>query len=141
MKSWEASPLPFVMEDFNFTLNDSDKAVLIGEEGNVKSTLLKLIYDPTLVDGYAEYSGEIIKHNTRFGYLSQELTAEEKALTVYEYCCEIENFFDITPKEMSKIANQLSIDKDIFYSDRIIGTLSGGERVKLQLSKILFETR
>jgi len=128
-----------IIEDFNFTLNDGDKAVLIGEEGNGKSTLLKLIYDPSLVDGYAEYSGEIIKHNTRFGYLSQELTAEEKALTVYEYCCEIDNFFDITPKEMSKIANQLSIDKDIFYSDRIIGTLSGGERVKLQLSKILFE--
>ena len=128
-----------IIENFNFTLNNNDKAVLIGEEGNGKSTLMKLIYDPSLVAGYAEYSGEILKQNTRFGYLSQELTAEEKSMTVYEYCCNINNFFDISPKEMSKIANQLAINKDIFYSDRIINSLSGGERIKLQLSKIMFE--
>ena len=29
---------------------------MIGEEGNGKSTLLKLIYDERLTDGYAEYT-------------------------------------------------------------------------------------
>ncbi len=36
-------------EDFSFVLNPGDKAVMIGEEGNGKSTLLKWIYDPELV--------------------------------------------------------------------------------------------
>ena len=34
-----------LLEDFNFTLNTGDRAVIISEEGNGKSTLLKLIYD------------------------------------------------------------------------------------------------
>ena len=50
-----------LLEDFSFTLNEGDKAVIISEEGNGKSTLLKLIYDKTLVEDYVEYTGEIIK--------------------------------------------------------------------------------
>ena len=33
--------LRVILEDFELTLNDGDKAVIIGEEGNGKSTLLK----------------------------------------------------------------------------------------------------
>ena len=50
-----------VIEGLSFTLNPGDKAVIIGEEGNGKSTLLKLIHDPALVEGYAEYEGTISK--------------------------------------------------------------------------------
>ena len=53
------------MEDFSFVLNKGDRAVMIGEEGNGKSTLLKLIYDPALVDSYAEYTGEIVKNHIK----------------------------------------------------------------------------
>ena len=35
-----------LLEDLNFTLQPGDKAAIIGEEGNGKSTLLKLLYDP-----------------------------------------------------------------------------------------------
>ena len=34
-----------LVRDFSFCLNPGDRAALIGEEGNGKSTLLKLIYD------------------------------------------------------------------------------------------------
>ena len=34
--------LRVILENFNLTLNDGDKAVIIGEEGNGKSTLLSL---------------------------------------------------------------------------------------------------
>ena len=37
-------------EHFSFALNRGDKAAIIGEEGNGKSTLLKLIYDESLVE-------------------------------------------------------------------------------------------
>ena len=46
-------------EDFSFTLGRGDKAVLIGEEGNGKSTLLKAVYDRKLVEGYCDVSGEV----------------------------------------------------------------------------------
>ena len=62
-----------LLKDFSFVLRDGEKAALIGEEGNGKSTLLKLLYNPALVEDYAEYSGEIITESTVFGYLPQEL--------------------------------------------------------------------
>ena len=77
-----------ILESFSMVLNDGDKAALIGEEGNGKSTLLKLLYDERLVEDYAEYSGEIIKNNARIGYLAQELTEEQKAQECYEFCAQ-----------------------------------------------------
>ena len=44
-----------LLEDFSFVLNPGDRAAVIGEEGNGKSTLLRLIHDPALVEPYAEY--------------------------------------------------------------------------------------
>ena len=41
-------------------LNPGDRAVLIGEEGNGKSTLLKWICDPRLVEPYAEAAGQML---------------------------------------------------------------------------------
>ena len=49
--------LRVILEDFNLVLNDGDKAVIIGEEGNGKSTLLKWLYDPALAEEYAEAKG------------------------------------------------------------------------------------
>ena len=39
-----------ILEDFSLVLNDGDRAVMIGEEGNGKSTLMKWIYAPELVE-------------------------------------------------------------------------------------------
>ena len=47
-----------LLKDFSFVLKDGEKVALIGDEGNGKSTLLKLIYNPALIESYAEYSGE-----------------------------------------------------------------------------------
>ena len=70
--------LRVLLRDFSFTLNSGDKAVIIGEEGNGKSTLLKLIYQPELVTDYAEFTGEILKKGMKLGYLAQELSNEQK---------------------------------------------------------------
>lgn len=128
-----------ILKDFSFTLNPGDRAVLIGEEGNGKSTLLKLIYDEALVADYIEYSGEIIKAGHRLGYLAQELPAHRKEQTVLEFCSEIPSFYSLTPPELSAVAFQLGLNTELFYSDQTVGTLSGGEKVKLQLAGILME--
>ena len=69
-----------ILENFSLVLNKGDRAVLIGEEGNGKSTLLAWIYDPALVDAYAEAEGERIFPGERLAYLPQELPEEENLL-------------------------------------------------------------
>ena len=61
-----------IIEDFSFTLNRGEKAVIIGEEGNGKSTLLKFVYNEKLIDSYCEYSGTVIRKG-RLAYLPQEI--------------------------------------------------------------------
>jgi ATPase subunit of ABC transporter with duplicated ATPase domains len=128
-----------IIDNFSFTLNDGEKAVVIGEEGNGKSTLLKLIYEPSLVAGYAEYTGSIITHGTRFGYLSQEFSDVEKARQISDYFTTVSGFYDMTPRELAQTTFQLGLPTELYYSEQKVGTLSGGERVKLQLLKILIE--
>lgn len=128
-----------LLDGFSFTLHDGDRAVIIGEEGNGKSTLLGLIADPVRIAAYAQYEGEIIAHNTRFGYLAQELGAGDRALSVSAYCAGIHLFYDRTPKELAAITRRLGLPGGFLYSDQVIGTLSGGERVKLQLARLLIE--
>ncbi len=52
--------LRIILEKFNVALKDGDKAVIIGEEGNGKSTLMKWIYNPELAEEYTECEGELI---------------------------------------------------------------------------------
>ncbi|MFR5072286.1 MAG: ATP-binding cassette domain-containing protein [Bianqueaceae bacterium] len=53
-----------IVDDVSFSLQPGDKAVVIGEEGDGKSTLLKWIYDPALVHSYAQASGKRIPTGT-----------------------------------------------------------------------------
>ena len=124
--------------DFSFVIGDGDKAAIIGEEGNGKSTLLKWIYDPKLIESYCEWSGELAGDPGFMGYLAQDLNEEEKMRSVYEFCAASPAFFDMTPRELADIARQLRFPAEEFYSDRPVSSLSGGERIKLQLGRLLF---
>ena len=44
--------LRVLTEDFSFVLNPGDKAVLIGEEGNVTSNILNCLCVPSLFEPY-----------------------------------------------------------------------------------------
>ena len=126
-----------LVEGLSFVLNPGDRAAIIGEEGNGKSTVLKLLYDPALVEAYAEWSGEIADRGLRKGYLAQELTAEQLELPVAEFCLEDEAFGEAGPRELALAARQLGFDRELFYDWRPMGSLSGGERVKLRLALLL----
>ncbi len=126
-----------LLEKLSFTLNPGDKAAIIGEEGNGKSTLLKLIYDEALVEDYAEFTGEIIKNNRCIGYLAQELSSGEKCMSVYEFMCELPIFFDVLPQELARVGKYLQLPMDMFYSGQEMGKLSGGEKIKVQLARLI----
>ena len=128
-----------IVKDVRFCLNPGDKAVIIGEEGNGKSTLLKWLYDPKLVEAYAQAQGERIFAGERLGYLPQELPEEDRAKTVYEYFDGCPGFWEQTPKELAALAGQLGLERDFFYGQQQMGSLSGGEKVKAQMAALLME--
>lgn len=128
-----------ILEDFSLVLNDGDKAVIIGEEGNGKSTLMKWIYDPELIETYAESSGNRIAHNERLGYLPQELWETDKKKSVWEFFTDTESFYNQTPKDLAKYAKDFQITKDFFYREQLMETLSGGEKIKAQIIRLMIQ--
>lgn len=132
-----------LLDDFSLSLSCHDKAAIIGEEGNGKSTLLKAIFDQSLIDGYASVNGSIQKNNCRIGMLSQKLDSVWFDSTVCDYCLkeyvdeeiEYERYNDLMALE--KICIQLRLDPILLSSEQKIETLSGGEKVKLQLLKLM----
>ena len=128
-----------LLENLSFCLEAGDKMAVIGEEGNGKSTLLKLIYQPEETEGYIEYEGEMITGNARIGYLAQELTEEQKEETVWEFCCNNPEFYEQSPRELADIARKLGMDSELFYAQEKMGQLSGGEKVKIQLAGIMMQ--
>ena len=120
-----------LIEDFSFVLNDEDKVALIGEEGNGKSTLLKIIAGVD-TDSYVSYTGKIISDG-KIGYLPQSIEEKYLDLSVDKYVVD-----EIDYSILYEILNRISIDYSLF-DDRIMSTLSGGERVKVSLVKMLYQ--
>lgn len=74
-----------LIEHLHFVLGPTDRAVIIGEEGNGKSSLLKTIVDPSLVEDYCEYSGKVLKNGMLVGYLEQDTPPEILEMTPAEF--------------------------------------------------------
>ncbi len=121
-----------LIQSFSFSLGTSDKAAVIGEEGNGKSTLLKLLYSDELTEGYVHYTGEIIRKG-KFAYLPQFMEEEEQNQSISEYLADTELY------EQYDLIRSLGLDYELLESSRTISTLSGGEKIKLQLLKLLAE--
>lgn len=125
-----------LVNDLSLTVNAGDKVGIIGEEGNGKSTLLKLLMNDALVSDYVSYSGGIQKSYHRYAYLPQTLPENERRLSLNDY------FFgdldiDLDYSKLYRFAQELHFDSERFTSQQTIATLSGGETLKVQLLKIL----
>lgn len=121
-----------LLRDFSFVLGPRDRAALIGEEGNGKSTLLRYLAAPEEVEAYCEAEGRVEAHGARLGYLRQEMTPEEIAQP-------LRAFFTGLDMYTSPIVWELGLDPAWFDGGRPMGTLSGGERVKIRLARLLAE--
>ena len=122
-----------LIEHLHFVLGPTDRAVIIGEEGNGKSSLLKTIVDPSLVEDYCEYSGKVLKNGMLVGYLEQDTPPEILEMTPAE-------FLDgpaLLDGSLSRLAAQLQLREELLFADQRIATLSGGEKVKLRMIRLL----
>ena len=136
---WHRKDLHPLLEDFQLTLSRGDKAVIVGEEGNGKSTLLKWIFDPSMIEDYAEAEGIRSDLGEKLGYLPQELPDADKEKTIYSFFSGLDSFWEQDPRERQHLLSRLGMDQDLCFSDRRMDTLSGGEKVKLQMARLLME--
>ncbi|HCS74028.1 MAG TPA: ABC transporter ATP-binding protein [Clostridiales bacterium] len=67
------------------------------------------------------------------------MTSEQKDMSVSAYFSQIQGCFETTPADLSLIARQIGLSLEFFYSGQCIRTLSGGEKIKLQMAGILIE--
>ena len=125
-----------LVKDLSLTVNQGDKVAIIGEEGNGKSTLLKLLLDERLVSSYVSYSGQIDKSYTAAVYLPQQLPSEDAQLTLNDYFfADFETELDYA--KLYRYAGELNFDSQRFASQQPLASLSGGEKLKVQLIKKL----
>ena len=125
-----------LIENLSFSVSPGERLALIGEEGNGKSSLLRAILGDASIGAYLEVSGKVV-NTFRTGFLPQELPAEDRARSAYEYFCADDVFYDQTPKQLGELASRLHLPADVFYSEQSMASFSGGERVKLQMARLL----
>ena len=130
-KSYDGRKL---IDDFSYLLKREDRIGIIGENGSGKTTLLEILTNRIKPD-----AGEIeIGQTVHIGYYDQESRALNEEQRVIEYIKEVAEY--VTTVDGSQITASQMLEKFLFppaaqYS--IIGNLSGGERRRLYLLRIL----
>lgn len=132
-----------LIKNFTFTLKDKDKIAIIGEEGNGKSTLLKAVVDKDSIKPYVEIEGAILTKDLHIGYLEQFLDEKWNDNTVMDYFLKrtISSEVDLDRydliSDIYELFSKFKLNISLLEDNHLIKTLSGGEKIKLQLIKIL----
>ena len=123
-----------VLKDFSFTFNKGQKIGVFGNNGTGKSTLLNIITGELLPDKGSVTVGE----NTVFAYYKQNPVFADLDVTVLEYAkeaAEVMQMNDGTTLSASQFLDRFGFEGKVQYSP--VGTLSGGERKRLFLVRLL----
>lgn len=117
------------LQNISFNLYKGQKLGVIGENGIGKSTLLK-----TLVNRIDKINGEFnFGYNVEIGYFDQQMALLDSNKTVIdEFSSEFPNL--TTTEIRNSLASFMFFGEDVFKE---VNMLSGGEKVRLQLCKIL----
>ena len=133
-----------IVENLSFSAGKNDKIAIIGEEGNGKSTIIKAIAGDASIYDYATVTGKWNNKKLVVGYLPQSLSSEVLNLTVIEYFAHSEiNDFDYSffeyLGEIKKLIKQFGLNENLLDSDRKLSSFSGGEKLKIELIKLLIQ--
>ena len=124
-----------IIAGLNLVLNKGDKLAIIGEEGNGKSTLLKAICG---MCDYANITGTINDRGNKIGYLEQSISNNDLDKSVYSYLFISDEDFYNKINDYYKYVIELELDDSFLERDKV-KYLSGGEKIKLQLLRLLLE--
>ncbi len=120
-----------LVDDFDLHVSRGDRIGIVGPNGCGKSTLLKMIAGRVVSD-----AGRIVLgHNVDLGFYDQEISGISDHNTV------ITELADVDPRatlgELRSFLAAFGFDEDLF--DRPVGRLSGGERGRLALLRLIKE--
>ena len=127
--------LKYIIKNLTFTLNKGDKLAIIGEEGNGKSTLLKVIFSKC---DYANVTGKINKKGNKIGYLEQSMNDIDLQKSVFDYLFLDMNDYYNKINQLYKILKELKLNDELLNTTRL-QNLSGGEKVKINILKLLLD--
>ncbi len=113
-----------ILKDISFKLYKRDKVGIVGRNGVGKTTLLRVITSELEAD-----AGNI-KFYGKYGYLPQNLFVEN-SMCVYELIEETKKY-----SEFLELLNKFGLKS---IEQQKIGTLSGGEKTKLYLIRLLLQ--
>lgn len=118
-----------LFKNLEMDVNRGDKVALIGENGRGKTTILKIILERLKAD-----SGKVILGtNVNLGYYDQEQSNLNLDKTILDEVWD--DFPDLsTSKLRSALGSFLFSGDDVF---KVISTLSGGERCRINLLKLM----
>lgn len=115
----------------DLTLMHGTRLAVIGPNGQGKSTFLK-----TVIGKIPALSGEILLgHQIEIGYFDQELGDYKTDKTVLEELWD--NFPDLTHTQVRTILGSFLFTADEVFKS--VNVLSGGEKVRLSLAKLLLQ--
>ena len=119
---------------FSMSVHENEKIAIIGEEGNGKSLFLKALLNHPSLDTLEVTRS--VSSKVLFGYVSQDIAAEDLLRSSRDYIIE---------DQWERYESFGSVHQDLLphFSeddfDRPLQSLSGGERVRIQLMKILVQ--
>lgn len=122
-----------LLQDFSYIFLKGDRIGIVGPNGCGKSTLLKIILGQIVPEKGTIEVGETIK----IGYFSQDNSHMDDSMKAIEYVREVAEYIDTGD---GKISASMLMERFLF--DGVmqwtpIGKLSGGERRRLYLLRVL----
>ena len=132
-----------LIRDFSYIFLKNDRIGFIGENGCGKTTLMKLLCGVEQPDAGAVVTGQTI----RIGYYAQEIKNDAQAglaymkpdMRVMDY---IRNTAEYVQTVDGSVSASVMLDRFLFPPEKqygLLGKLSGGERRRLNLLRVLME--